>query len=511
MKIKTLSLTDFRAFPGPAPTTFDLDSKNLLVYGENGSGKSSLFKALNGFFKYGTPHPRLRELKNSFSGQPLGHTSVQVSLDNGFTANWHMQLLDQVSPYYGQRFDGPSLKEDHPAQHRTAPGMVEIEQAAKFSACLDYRTLLGTNYKHGNEAINLFDAMVTDLMAGFVDLATNQTILELWLAADRSVPARNTGKHLSRCLIACQQFNNAVSNALALLLPQTQLILNFLCPNGLQITALPYAGIVYNYAKLARDKAISRKDIGLEITFHGLPVDRPQHYLNEARQSAIGLALYLGARLACAPQTSAHLKLLVLDDVLVGLDHSNRLPVLNVLVALFPAWQVVLLTHDKGWFDLARQRLPDADWVSYEIYEGDAAAVAPMPIVRRTQKRPAPALLQKARDLLLQGYYEAAANYVRQAFETGLRTACELKSIKLPYKQDASGHQAQDLLNGLKAWPGTATVLKADWDAALARLELMKDVVMNPYSHPSAPNIPKQEIVDAADAVEKFLELVRTK
>jgi len=35
----------------------------------------------------------------------------------------------------------------------------------------------------------------------------------------------------------------------------------------------------------------------------------------------------------------------------------------------------------------------------------------------------------------------------------------------------------------------------------------MKDVVMNPYSHPSAPNIPRQEIVDAADAMEKFLEL----
>ena len=32
MKIKTLSLTDFRAFPGPAPVTFELDGKNLLVY-----------------------------------------------------------------------------------------------------------------------------------------------------------------------------------------------------------------------------------------------------------------------------------------------------------------------------------------------------------------------------------------------------------------------------------------------------------------------------------------------
>lgn len=53
MKIKTLSLTDFRAFPGPAPARFALDGKNLLVYGENGSGKSSLFHALRGFFSPG--------------------------------------------------------------------------------------------------------------------------------------------------------------------------------------------------------------------------------------------------------------------------------------------------------------------------------------------------------------------------------------------------------------------------------------------------------------------------
>lgn len=190
MKINTLSLTDFRAFPGTAPATFELDSKNLLVYGENGSGKSSLFKALSGFFAYGPPPPRLRDLKNSFSGQSLGNTGVQVALDSGLTAVWGMRLVAEVKPYPGLMyhslvFPGPSLKEDHPAQRRTESGMVEIEQAAKFSACLDYRTLLGTNYKHGNDAIDLFDAMVSELLAGFVDLASNRSILELWLSVER--------------------------------------------------------------------------------------------------------------------------------------------------------------------------------------------------------------------------------------------------------------------------------------------------------------------------------------
>ena len=511
MKISTISLTDFRAFPGPAPVTFELDGKNLLVYGENGSGKSSLFKALSGFFSYGQPPPHLPTLKNSFSGQSLGYTSVNVVLDNGLAASWRMELVAEAKPYWWQTIAGPGLKVDHPANRRSEIGMVEIEQAAKFSACLDYRTLLGTNYKHGNEVINLFEPMVSEMLAGFVDLATNRTILELWLATQRALPDRNVASYLASSLTACTSFNDAVLRALVLLLPKAQAILQRLCPDGLQLTGLPFAGARYNGAKLARDKAYINKTIGLEIAFRGLAIERPQHYLNEARQSAIGLALYLGARLACAPEASPHLKLLVLDDVLVGLDHSNRLPVLEVLVDLFPAWQVVLLTHDKGWFDLARQRLPGGHWACYEIYEGDQAAAAPMPVVRKTANRPAPALLQKARELLNQGYVEAAANYVRQAFETGLRAACELKSIKLAYKQDNTGHQAQDLLNGLKSWPGNAVVAKADWDAALNHLQLLKDVVMNPYSHPNAPNIPKQEVVNAAEAVDRFLELARRK
>jgi hypothetical protein len=40
---------------------------------------------------------------------------------------------------------------------------------------------------------------------------------------------------------------------------------------------------------------------------------------------------------------------------------------------------------------------------------------------------------------------------------------------------------------------------------------MLKDVVMNPYSHPSAPNIPKQEVIDAIVAVNVFLDLVRKK
>jgi len=43
MRIQRIILNDFRAFPGPQDYTLDLgtDGSNLLLYGENGSGKGS--------------------------------------------------------------------------------------------------------------------------------------------------------------------------------------------------------------------------------------------------------------------------------------------------------------------------------------------------------------------------------------------------------------------------------------------------------------------------------------
>lgn len=38
----------------------------------------------------------------------------------------------------------------------------------------------------------------------------------------------------------------------------------------------------------------------------------------------------------------------MLDDVLIGLDMSDRMPVLDILRQRFADWRIILLTHDKG-------------------------------------------------------------------------------------------------------------------------------------------------------------------
>lgn len=491
-RIKRVTLTDFRAFPGPAPTAFDLDGKNLLLYGENGAGKSSLFYALSGFFSFKPARP-LREHKNVFSGLPDTDCKVAIDFADGSPAvEWTVSR--------------------HPASLRGTSSDLRVTEAALRRACLDYRALLDTNYKQGNGPVNLFEIAVEHLLRDYpvtVGGGTSTTIGELWAKVLSSKPSTHTSAAITRINQACVEFNTAFRGAFPALIPLVNELMQLLGWKDVVLKGFNTPGLTYNNARLKQNRAVEGQTLSPELSFRNHPLQTPQLFLNEARLSALGLAIYLAGRLACTPMaTNSALKLLVLDDVLMGLDHSNRLPVLDVLQAKFSDWQIVLLTHDRNWFDLARSHLPEAAWKCVEVFEGDGAATAPIPIVRATQNRPARALLDKAKELIQTPYVEAAANYARQAFELGVRAACELKRIEMRYCVDPKAHQAQDFLDKLKGWQATGSVKQADWDAALTRLETLKNVVMNPYSHPSAPNIPKQEVEQAIDAVDQFLNLV---
>ena len=518
-RIKTLTLRDFRAFPGPAPQAIEFGGKNLLVYGENGAGKSSIFHALRAVFSDAPQRKRgsLADYKNKFSTSGVGCARVDVAFD-GLTelASWTLGLsLPGVYPIAdASPINADAAVERHPFQVMREPDRTAFRGASARAACLDYRALLDTNYRHGDEQINLFSVAVNHLLRDYDCTPPGgqaTTIGSLWDKVDGADKTKAVGadptSHRPSFVKDCENLNEAMASALITLQPLVNALLGDLGHSDLQIVNLAYGHVGPKPARLKRERGLQGGTLVPNMRYRDHNPARPQDFLNEARLSALALSLYFAGRLTCTPAVASDvLKLLVLDDVLIGLDHANRLPVLDLLQKHFATWQIVLLTHDRGWFDMARGWLDETAWQCVEIFEGDASAPAPMPVVRATANYPAKQYLAHAKQLLAAPrYVEAAANYARQAFEAVLRRECQRRCIPVAFQQDTKDVKAEVLLKAVEVWAALNPERKLRFQPVLARLRLLRNVVLNPYSHPLAPNIPTTEVQSAIAEVEKLI------
>jgi hypothetical protein len=162
--------------------------------------------------------------------------------------------------------------------------------------------------------------------------------------------------------------------------------------------------------------------------------------------SAIGLALYLAARKVVISQSNLNgPKVLVLDDVLIGLDQANRIPVLDVLQQHFGDWQIVLLTHDRAFYEIGRQRLDNGKWVRQEIYSGRVGNFEKPLLVDDELD------LYRALAFLDKGEIKAAAVHVRSAFERVLKDACCDLHVPVKYHHDPRKVPASELWAALSS------------------------------------------------------------
>lgn len=144
-------------------------------------------------------------------------------------------------------------------------------------------------------------------------------------------------------------------------------------------TFIKYFGINVNI-KLDFDKVeyigrrkLNANTIHLNIEYHGKHIPKHQFFLNEARLTALAISLYL-ASIKVNP-TKGALKILVLDNLLIGLDMSNRLPLLDLLKNHFVEvkaddnFQIIMTTYDKVWYELVKNYFGEEHWKFVEVYK----------------------------------------------------------------------------------------------------------------------------------------------
>ena len=495
-RLKSITIQDFRGFPGQDNPTIEFNGKNMLIYGENGSGKSTIFHALDQFFSFKARGKRARrnmleESAHIFTPEADRAPSVEVTFTDNAVSRWD---------FAGHPNDGTRDARVFATSYRK--GM------------LDYRSLLDLSYRYMGERIDLFEACEKVLLR---DLqiphgGSEAGFHRLW----RDVQDEWKGYHWQPVKDGIDAKLASITAGLNLALPTLQLQANLLLTDMLQgemrITDVEFTGLAARWVANRPARKITGQSLLPTIEFRGVEIDSPQSLLNEARVSALAIAIYLAGRKVCGetlqPDTP---KLLVLDDLLIGLDQSNRLPVLRMLSKHFAKWQIILLTHDRVWFEMARAHLPESGvgaWGALEMFEGREPSGSTRPVHRPRDKfKPISDNIARARSFRLNGYDNAAALHARIAFEQSLKALCDRKSIPVAYNEDARRMTTEHFLGGVERWLKSDPKLaaqQAQLKPFIATIKLARRVVLNQFAHSTPVTLVANEIDDAIDAVEKL-------
>ncbi len=86
-------------------------------------------------------------------------------------------------------------------------------------------------------------------------------------------------------------------------------------------------------------------------------------YLSESHLNSLGVALFL----ASVKLFNKESNFFVLDDVVTSFDTGHRLRLLRLLEEEFKDWQILLLTHERHWFEMIKKELAPLGWILSQV------------------------------------------------------------------------------------------------------------------------------------------------
>lgn len=311
IKINKITLSNFRFFTDDeSNNTFVPNKHGMLIYGENGSGKSSLFKAFEFLTKTEINEKEFKDNKNIFKYEEPTSLSFEFSNNKSLSITDDNLVVDSEDTF--------------------------ITNLSIFKPILNYQELLKISYNEHNsinEQKNLytfFEKILEDypIVGGGDKKKLKDFEDEEYFSHYTRIIEEELFDSMNHFL---QKFNH-----------------NF------KITKIKLSG----FGKKAH----------LEIDYFDNDItDKKYHlFLNEARLSALAMSIYFAIiKKQFDLLKDESLKLLVLDDLLISLDMNNRVNLLKILQDEFSDYQIFFFTHEKGLFDLINEKM---SLQSYEIY-----------------------------------------------------------------------------------------------------------------------------------------------
>jgi len=511
-KINTIALSNFKFFGKEEP--MNIDSKILLLYGENGSGKSSLFwgiyTLLEASFKqsvetdkYFQPFGTNEEsLVNIYATKQTCPITLKEHCDSCIKIK-----ADDDTEYVLSLLDNTICGNTNAQESRKATDFINYQSIFKFQdfknsekpnlyevfnySVLPYITFPSFPIK--GKTLTNAGAMWEEYKKG-PGTTTNYKgdTIQVYKNSLEYTNFQKFEKHFNKHFTELVDFiNSHASDFVEKLGYNIKFELKYTEPSHIKKDKN------YEWTPFCIDLIITNYNNQV------VQIKKPQSFLNEAKMSAIAVAIRLAIidqRIGTAVPDA--LKVLILDDLMISLDMSNRNKLMDLLLDNFAKrYQILFFTHDKNLYNFVDYKIREHNmsfqWMKKEMYVGED----------ESNKYEYPIIVDGESDSLSKSekYYEAndyttCALYIRKALE-------EIVTGYLPeeYCKNAEGRFVE--LNVL--WKRLLQYTNSIPDDIKKRFSRSKLTILNPSAHYQKLSYPiyKRELLDAIKLIEDIKQI----
>lgn len=458
-RLHRLEVRNFKAF---REFILDLEGRHLLVFGPNGSGKSSLYWALYTFLQ-SARKPTVDVAKYFDPSDPQSLLNIHEQVEDNSVPGEIALTLRDITTKSDAAYRISRVTHDTKLQ----PVILKGDLASDF---ITYRFFFGFSHFRNSEKFNLWPLFEKEILPFCVSTG-GKVPLDCWTKIRNGNPNPYSKSGLGGTY-AYDAFHQNTAEFAAILpgivdsisVEAQKFYDEYFAADDvakvdlkLGVTTLPSST-----GSNQHDFEFTIPVVEFGIQIDGRKVSRPQTFLNEAKLTQFALSVRFAASLVNLHESD--LKLLVLDDLLVSLDMSNRMKVVEILLSeTFANYQKIILTHELGFFREFRRKLGAShpEWCFLRL-EGNAAAK----IEAKSEKTD----IQKAEDYL-HGYNLDEAALC-------LRKACEATAQRFLYRDNA--------VDPTKEFTGLREDLRAARNRVLGELpaDLYEKVLRNtPATH----------------------------
>ena len=358
-KIKKIVLKNFKFFYGTKEIEFN--RKHVLIYGENGSGKSSIYWALYTFFQ-SVFKTDPRQVQKYF----LPITKSPESIKNRYALDREDSFIEI---HFDDEFHDPRIKRISNTTVNTRTDNF-VKQMTLSSDLIDYKSIFNIYNFTNKNRVKLFKYFEKNLMP-FINLRTtlvdldgnpiSKNLNDWWNYLKVGInpyPGIYDKRYVDfQALIT--QFNTDLKFYLDSITETANDYLEKKFKEKIRISFKDFDDCTYNdfnKHNKGRNKITIAPEIYLTATLidpnldeNTNKIDRVHTFLNEAKLSSIALAIRMA--ILKDKYVNESPKILILDDLLLSLDMGNREAVLNIILNEYCSdYQIILLTHDKVFF-----------------------------------------------------------------------------------------------------------------------------------------------------------------